>query len=234
VTSRGELEQRERAQRAFITNAAHELQSPLAGIISAIEVLQAGAKDTPDRDRFLTHIERESHRLERLTRAMLVLARAQSLLEPPKSEIVLIAPLLSRIVAEVEPAVDVEITVACPEGLAAVVNAELTEQALHSVIENAAKYTSRGRIEIEASTASDRAVEIRVSDTGPGIAEEARARVFERFYRAPLTRAEGFGLGLAIAKEAIDVQTGKLELESDEGGTRVTVCLPLAARVVQP
>src|SRR4030095_5438948 len=60
VTAR---EQRDQAERAFVMNAAHELQSPLAAITSAVEVLQAGVKDSADRDRFLGHIERESKRL---------------------------------------------------------------------------------------------------------------------------------------------------------------------------
>lgn len=62
-------EERDQAERDFVTNAAHELQSPLSAITSAVEVLQAGAKDGEDRDRFLGHIEREAQRLNRLTRA---------------------------------------------------------------------------------------------------------------------------------------------------------------------
>ncbi|HEV2901982.1 MAG TPA: histidine kinase dimerization/phospho-acceptor domain-containing protein, partial [Gaiellaceae bacterium] len=81
-------EQAERAERDFVTNAAHELQSPLAAIVSAIEVLQAGAKDGPERDVFLAHIERESDRLARLVRALLILARTQTGVEAPRDELV--------------------------------------------------------------------------------------------------------------------------------------------------
>ena len=73
-------------EREFITNAAHELQSPLAAILSAVEVLQAGAKDKPERDRFIEHIERETLRLDRITRALLTLARAQSGVEHAETE----------------------------------------------------------------------------------------------------------------------------------------------------
>jgi signal transduction histidine kinase len=229
---RPDFDARERAQREFIANAAHELQSPLAGIISAIEVLQAGAKDTDQRDRFLGHIERESRRLERFTRSLLVLARAQALLEPPRTEVVPLAPLLEDLVADARPIAKVEIVVSCPPHLAAVVNTDLAQQALRGVIENAAKYTVRGRIEIVAEWVSDHSVEVRVGDTGPGIAQDLQPRVFDRFFRPGKPDANGFGLGLAIAREAVDVLGGRLELVSEEGsGTLVTISFPHAATV---
>jgi signal transduction histidine kinase len=230
-----DLSAQERAQRDFIANAAHELQSPLAGIISAVEVLQAGAKETEDRDRFLGHIEREARRLERFTRALLVLARAQALLEPPRSEVLLLRPLLSELIDDLRPSTGVEIELSCPVDLAAVVNADLTEQALRSVIGNAVKYTRQGRIDIFAEPVSERGLEVRVRDTGPGIEPEVQRRVFDRFVRAGGPNELGFGLGLAIAKEAAEVLGGGLELLSEPGaGTLVTLRLPLAARIVAP
>ena len=89
----------ESPEEQFVTNAAHELQSPLTAIVSAIEVLQAGAKDTPQRDIFLDHIEQAAARLVRLTRALLVLSRAQTLTEAPKTELVALEPLLSDVAA---------------------------------------------------------------------------------------------------------------------------------------
>jgi two-component system, OmpR family, sensor histidine kinase QseC len=223
----------ERAERDFIANAAHELQSPLAGIISAVEVLQAGAKDTEERDRFLGHIEREARRLERVTRALLVLARTQALLEPPRSEVLLLRPLLDDLVADLRPSTGVVIELSCPDDLAAVVNADLTEQALRGVIGNAVKYTEHGRIEIVAEAVSERALEVRVRDTGPGIPLEVQPRVFDRFVRAGGADDPGFGLGLAIAKQAAEVLGGGLELHSEPGaGTLVTLHLPLVARMV--
>jgi signal transduction histidine kinase len=74
-----ERERFEQAEREFVTNAAHELRTPLTTIVGAVEQLQAGSKDVPEeRERFLTHLERESARLARLVRALLVLARAQT------------------------------------------------------------------------------------------------------------------------------------------------------------
>ena len=78
----------ESPEEQFVTNAAHELQSPLTAIVSAVEVLQAGAKDTPERDVFLDHIEQAAARLVRLSRALLVLSRVQTGMEAPRTELV--------------------------------------------------------------------------------------------------------------------------------------------------
>ena len=84
ITDVSVRERRERAEREFVTNAAHELRTPLATITGAIQVLQSGAKDDPvERDRFLDHIDREAARLGRLTHSLLVLARAQTRAEAP-------------------------------------------------------------------------------------------------------------------------------------------------------
>jgi two-component system aerobic respiration control sensor histidine kinase ArcB len=95
------------------------------------------------------------------------------------------------------------------------------------------KYTEQGRIEIVAEAVSERALEVRVRDTGPGIPPEVQPRVFDRFVRAGGADDPGFGLGLAIAKESAEVLGGGLELHSEPGaGTLVTLHLPLAARIV--
>jgi len=74
---------RERVVREFVRNAAHQLRTPLAGIVAAVEVLQSGAKDVPaDRDRFLGHVAEHATRLTRVARALLMLARAESDFEP--------------------------------------------------------------------------------------------------------------------------------------------------------
>jgi signal transduction histidine kinase len=218
----------ERAERDFVTNAAHELQSPLAAIVSAIEVLQTGAKDTPERDVFLAHIEREADRLSRLVRALLVLARAQVGLEPPRDELVALRPLLTEIGAGLRLAGGVELVVACPPDLAVLTNRELVEQVIVNLAENAAKMTRSGRVVLTAKQLPERAVEIAVVDTGPGIAAVERPRVFERFYRGSET--PGFGLGLAIVQSSAEALGGEIELDSAvAAGTTVRLRLPASA-----
>jgi signal transduction histidine kinase len=227
-----ERARKESAEREFVTNAAHELQSPLAAIVSAVEVLQAGAKDTADRDIFLAHIEQASTRLARTVRALLVLARAETGAEAPRTELVALEPLLVDVAATLRPSEAVTVSVSCAADAAALTNRELVEQAVLSVAENAAKYTASGSIELAAVVAGGQA-EIRVADTGPGIPRAERGRVFERFYRGADSEGAGSGLGLAIASAAADALGADVELESTPGkGTVVTIRLPQGASLV--
>ena len=216
----------ERAEREFVTNAAHELRTPLTTILGAAEVLQAGAKDEPAvRDRFLAHIEREATRLVRLTRALLVLARAQTRAEQPRPEAIELAPMLEAVRAgtQARPGVDVEVD--CPAGLTVRGDRDLLEQALANLAANAAEHTRRGRISLTARRADGRVV-VDVADTGEGIPEGDRDRLFDRFYRAS-TGADGFGLGLAIVRQAVDALDGTIAIDDGpSGGTRVRMTLP--------
>ena len=224
-------ETHERAQRDFITNAAHELQSPLAALMSAADVLQRGAKDSDDRDLFLAHIEREAGRLARLVGSLLTLARAQTGAEPPKMEVVPLGPVLREIVAGLRIAPSVEVNLTCARELAVLGNADLIRHVIENLARNAAKFTSRGSITIDCN-ATARDVEVVVTDTGRGIPAEDRNRVFERFYRGG--SGEGFGLGLSIAHSVSEVLGGSLRLESEEGvGTTVRFRLPAAATLVE-
>jgi two-component system phosphate regulon sensor histidine kinase PhoR len=225
-------ERQHRAEREFVANAAHQLRTPVSAIASAIEVLQGGAKEDPEtRDRFLAHLDRQCDRLVRLTRALLVLARAQALAEPPAVEIVPVHPLLVSIGRGLRPGDAVEVRVDCPFDLAALTNRDLLEQAVGNLAENAAKYTRAGQLVLEARKTSGPKVRIVVSDSGPGLsfAEDG----FRRFYRGPSVEGDGFGLGLAIAEETVRALGGELELDSDDSGTRATVTLP-AATVTRP
>ena len=151
-------ERTERVQREFVTNAAHELLTPLAAITSAVEVLQGGAKEDPaQRDRFLAHAERETARLGRLSRALLVLARAQMGAEAPREELIELAPLLGDVASGLHPAPEVSVSVDCPPDLALVSNRELAAQALANLGANAAKFTQAGSILFRARLARNRA-----------------------------------------------------------------------------
>jgi signal transduction histidine kinase len=224
----------ESVEREFVTNAAHELQSPLTAIVSAIEVLQAGAKDTPERDIFLDHIEQASLRLARLAHALLVLARAESGAEPPKTELVPLAPLLDDVAARLRTLEGVRIHVSCAPETAVFTNRALLEQAVQNVAENAAKYTTSGTIQLAAHAARG-AADIRIQDSGPGIAAGEQERVFERFYRGQSADDTGSGLGLAIVRAAMRALDGEVELDSTVGeGTTVRIRLPHAASLVEP
>lgn len=227
VTDVSVRERRERAEREFVTNAAHELRTPLATITGAVQVLQSGAKDDPaERDRFLAHIEREAARLGRLTNSLLVLARAQTREEAPNLAPVELQPLLEAIVEDVQPPDDVAVTVSCPAGLEVLAERDLVEQAISNLTANALQNTQRGRVEIAARQLPGGSVALEVTDTGNGIAPERQDRIFDRFYRPDGRDPRRFGLGLAIVRQAVAALGGRIELESAVGtGTTVRITL---------
>jgi two-component system sensor histidine kinase VicK len=229
IHDESQKEQNERVQREFATNAAHELRTPLASIAAAVEMLETGAKDDPTaRDEFLALISRETGRLTRLTRALLVLARADAGDEKPRKGEVLVSPLLEHVAASLQPHDGVELTVECEGSLTTAGDPDLLEQALSSIATNAMQHTDEGSIAFRAH-AENGSVVIEVVDTGHGIPERERARIFDRFYRAADSE-DGFGLGLSIAREAVGALGGDLELDSELGaGTTVRIKLERVA-----
>jgi signal transduction histidine kinase len=223
-------EQRAQAEREFISNAAHELRTPLAAIVGAVEVLLAGAKDEPEElGRFLAHLEQQCRRLERLTNALLVLARVQTRTEAPRLEIVELCPLLGEVAQSLHPAPRVAVEVECPEELAVFANHELLEEALVNLGANAVKYTLRGTVTLAATEVEPGFVEVAVRDTGRGMKAADRKRAVERFYRGDDDVKGGFGLGLAIVAAAADAMGAKLEIESaPRRGTTVRMRLRAA------
>jgi signal transduction histidine kinase len=229
VTDVSERERRQRAEREFVDNAAHELRTPLAAITSAIERLQAGAREVPEkRDRFLEHIQRESTRLNRLASSLLVLARSQTREEEPRREEIPLRELLEELVGGLELKQGVELVLDCPPDLVARSNRDLLEHALLNLATNAARHTGGGRIRISASVVSDGFTTIEISDTGPGIPRDELNRLFDRFYRGPNEEGRaGFGLGLPITKEAVEALGGRVEIDSVAGeGTTARIILP--------
>src|SRR6185312_2950662 len=233
MTDISERERRWRAEREFVDNAAHELRTPLAAITSAIERLQAGARDVPEkRDRFLGHIQHESARLNRLASSLLVLARAQTREEHPRRERIRLRALLEDVSLGVELHPGVELELDCPPEIVAWTNRELLEHALINLASNAARHTDRGRIRLGARIDGGETLTIEFEDTGAGIAPAEIDRLFDRFYRGPTEeRRSGFGLGLPISKEAVEALGGRIEVESQLGvGTTVRIILPNAVR----
>lgn len=228
INDLSERERREQAAREFVANAAHELRTPVASIAVAVEALQAGAKEEPERrDEFLGHIERESARLARLARSLLVLARTQAGAEPPPCTKLRLRPLLAEILAGVGRKDGVDIVLSCPPRLEVTSNRELLEHAILNLAVNALRHTGSGTVRMVASAGPAGGAVIEVRDSGPGIPPEQQERVFERFYRVATDRSDGFGLGLAITRQAVEVLGGRVVLESTpQVGTTVRLELP--------
>jgi two-component system sensor histidine kinase VicK len=222
---------RELAEADFISNAAHELRNPLAGISGAIEVLQGGAKNDPkDRDHFLSRLADDADRMSRLTQSLLTLARVESR-GAAESEVVDVAVAIRDVVAAVQAPRHVELAVEVEGDLAATGDPTLLRQVMIGLLTNAYKNTPPpGSVTVRARHDGESEVVLEVIDTGSGIPEAEIERVFERFYRRSESRKqEGFGLGLAIARRMVDVMGGEIGAESVDGeGSTFWVRLPVA------
>jgi signal transduction histidine kinase/HAMP domain-containing protein len=225
-------ERRERAEREFVANAAHELGTPLTAIQSSLEALEAGAKaDSAERDVFLELIGRQTARLARLRRALLALARAQTQAEAVLLQPVPLADLFERVADELRPvAGDITVEVHADAGACALAHPELLEHVLLNLVENALVHANAGRVELVAKSDVDGTVAIEVRDDGVGIAGD-RERLFDRFYRGE--EGGGFGLGLAIVRDAVRAIDGTVAVRSQPGGgTTFRITLATARAVV--
>ncbi|HKO37259.1 MAG TPA: ATP-binding protein, partial [Solirubrobacterales bacterium] len=222
---------RELAEADFVSNAAHELRNPLAGISGAIEVLQGGAKDDPEaRDHFLKRLGEDAERMNRLTQSLLTLARVESR-GAPESELVDVPLAIRDVVAACEAPPHVDLVVDVESQLAATGDPTLLRQVMIGLLTNAFKNTPPpGTVTVRGRHDTEGEVILEVIDTGTGIPAAELERVFERFYRRSESRnQEGFGLGLAIARRMVDVMGGRIGAESVEGeGSTFWVRLPVA------
>ena len=222
---------RELAEADFISNAAHELRNPLAGISSAIEVLQEGAKDDPEAlEHFLGRLAEDAERMNRLTKALLTLARVESI-GAGEREDVDVAAAVGDTVSSVEAPRHIELSTAVEPDLVVEGDPALLRQVLDGLLTNAFKHMPLpGRVTVRARRDGDDEVMLEVIDNGPGIPEAEIERIFERFYRRDESRKqEGFGLGLAIARRMVSVMGGEIGARSIEGkGSTFWVRLPAA------
>ena len=219
VRDRTEELRREVAVREFVSNAAHELRNPIAGISGAIEVLRAGAKDDPEaREHFLARLSEDAERISRLTESLLTLARMEAVGEGG-TEALDVAIVVEEATEAVVPPDGVEVDFDIGNDLVGQGDRVLLRQVLIGLLTNAFKNTPPpGKVTVRARRGPGGEVTVEVEDTGSGIAPEEVSRIFERFYRGSGSlEQEGFGLGLSIARRMVDVMGGEIGVESVEG-----------------
>ena len=232
VRDRTEELRRDQAEREFVSNAAHELRNPIAGMSGAIEVLRSGAKDDPEaRDHFLNRLAVDVDRVSRLTKALLTLARMEAIGEG-EADVVSVDMAIDEAVGTLETPKGVELETDVAQDLVANADPVLLRQVLIGLLTNAFKHTAApGAVTLRARADGEEQVVIEVEDTGTGIHADEQDRVFDRFYRGSGSlEREGFGLGLAIAKRMVDVMGGEIGVSSEKGrGSIFTITLRAAA-----
>lgn len=227
------LQETENARRRFVSDASHELKTPLAAIrLLTDSILQNENIDGATVREFVSDIGQEAERLSRITEDLLRLTRLDSgVAETP--ERVEISPVLERVVKMLRPVADekdVSIVTACSDGAAAAATPGEIHQILYNLMENAVKYNRRGGFVRVSVDMGEETATITVEDNGIGIPAEDLPRVFERFYRVDKARsraAGGTGLGLSIVRDTVSRRGGVVRAEgAPGGGTRFIVTLP--------
>jgi signal transduction histidine kinase len=221
--------------RRFTADASHELRTPLTAMRSVGEVaLQGPLEPAACRDVIGSMLE-EVDRLTRLVDSLLTLTRAESGKVQPAREILDLSEFARNVVEHLRVLAEEKqqsLGVHAPEPVNAACDAAILRQGLMNLIHNAIKYTpNSGAIRVAVAKTPSGEASIEVRDTGPGIPAAHRQRIFERFYRVDVGRsrdAGGVGLGLAIARWAVEANGGRIELESEEGkGSLFRVVLPM-------
>ena len=219
-------------ERAFMADAAHELRTPLTALHLQLGAL-ARAGTEVERSEAMGKLSEGVHRAIRLVEQMLALARQQPRAEPARTRFAL-DELAREVVAELVPLADARrIDLGMSEAQSVFVRGErdAVGTLIRNLVDNAVRYTpAGGRVDVSVEQPADlpaRAL-VRVVDDGPGIAEEERERVFDRFYRRPETRSPGSGLGLAIVKAIAVAHGATVELGQGRNGRglAVTVAFP--------
>lgn len=227
----------EKQRTEFVSNASHELKTPL----SSIKLMADSIIQTPDIEmdyvrEFLSDMNDEVERLNRIVNKLLYITKMDTLTENMSGalELVNLKDIVNGINKNLMPIAEMEnkeLVLSAEEDILLMANKDILWQAVYNIVDNALKYTMEyGRVEVELKKENKRAV-ITVRDNGVGIASGDLERIFDRFYRVDKARSRatgGTGLGLSIAQSAIEFHNGSISVSSELNvGSEFTVVLPL-------
>ena len=220
------------SQKAFVADAAHELRTPLTAVQLQIQLAER-AKTSEEREQAFARLKRGQSRAAHLVQQLLTLARQEPGVAPQAQAAVDLAELARLVVSEYAPLaadkhIDIRFSHAEPASVSG--DFEALRVMLGNLVDNAIRYTPEDGCVDVALRITERKAVLEISDTGPGIPEEDRLRVFDRFYRREATHVSGSGLGLAIVKNIADRHRASILLEnrSPGPGLRLAVAFPLA------
>ena len=227
------IQENQRLQTEFIAAASHELRTPLAAILSAASAMERA--EPMQRSQFSDMIHREGNRMSRLIGDMLTLSSSDSKGWALQKQPVELDMLLLEVYEAHYPLAKeqgIELTLSLYEQNVPSMNLDRDgiNQVLSILLDNARNHTpAPGKIELEL-TVHRKNVQIRVSDTGPGVPDNEKRRIFERFYRSEKSRSHRghFGLGLSIAAQIVKKHNGRIWVQDATiGGAEFVVELPL-------
>lgn len=218
-------------QKQFLSDASHELKTPLTVILSNAELLSAlPLEERPAR--WTDNILSESRQMKNLVEEMLTLARADHMSQPAVLAEVSLSDVAEDCALAFEPVAfeagkPLEYQVA--EGVTVLGDGDRLRRLVSILLDNAVKYGAEGGAISLALEKTERQARLAVSNPGEPIPAEQLSRLFERFYRADASRGEqgGFGLGLSIAAVIAQEHRGALKAESGRQGTRFVFTVPL-------
>jgi signal transduction histidine kinase len=225
----------------FMMRVAHNLRSPVAAVISILDVVRGGyqGKLNDAQNEYLRRADRRARTMITMINELLSLAQhrdEKQLLEFKSVDLTVLSGRIQRTFQDKAQQKGLYFEMVVSEDLPQIQgDAAMIEQALENLVSNAIKYTSTGSVKVEFSKGPKKTVQIQISDTGIGISEDDKQHLFEEFFRAKTARAadeDGTGLGLSIVKEVVDQHGGKIIVESEEGlGTLFVVHFPASKPV---
>lgn len=229
-----ELDHLEEQRRKFVSDASHELKTPMAGIkLICDSIVNADNIDMETVKDFLSDMSVEVERLTRIIERLLALTRLNSGGDNLRLAETDINMMISHIVKKLTPLADNKDIVIYADynvnrGIA--LDYDKIYEAIYNICDNAVKYTENGGFVHVKTEDKGEYVSIEIEDNGPGIPEEEKDKIFDRFYRLDDSHARdtgGTGLGLAIARESILMHGGKIEVETPKaGGSIFKISIP--------
>ena len=222
-------------QRQFLSDASHELKTPLAAIrLLTDSILQTDDIDPATTREFVADIGQEANRLSRITEDLLQLTRLDGDVLP-SAAVVDPLPILEQVLRMMELIAEergITLTYQAEEGCRILGSMDETRQIIYNLVDNAVKYNrDGGRVEVELKRRGEEVL-LTVADEGVGIPEEELAKIFQRFYRVDKARsraAGGTGLGLSIVRDTLEKRGGSISVANRPGGGAVfTVRWPQA------